>query len=336
MKTTFKFPGDDDWKRNDVMAQAIKNIRAASSFAAMAGANSPAWFQYPATSSIFSDMVNRTYDQFNNHRWFENVLPPAARVSFMTDIYKQLDVQGIFAGVASQVDTQRWLNDAVPKAYSAIETGGLAAMVGQQDWLKNIYPRVDQSIFADLVARNPIWQQTASAIATTGMKVADSVLSEEFIESLVSETYERTDLVSTVEEPQPEESDHAADLLLEYILKRLADWTQIHYPNLEARATLILNQAATSIAYGLVMSLIPTALTLVLGPVDSVFPIALLYGIVHFYSNAEIRRLSPARAKGLKSQCPYCKADPGAQCVTIRGDNIGQKTRMHSKRYSER
>lgn len=331
-----KFPGNDDWKRGDAITEAIKNIRAAYSSAAIPARNIPAWAQAAVPTSILSDMINRTYEQLNNHRWFEHVLPPTARVSFMADIYNRMDVKGIFGGVASQVDTQRWLNDAVPKAYSAIETGALAAVNGQQDWLKDIYPRVDQSIFADLVARNSVWQQTASAIATTGMQVADSVLSEEFIESLMSETYQRTDLVSTDDEPQPEESDHVADLLLEHILKRLADWTQIHYPNLEARAILILNQAATSVVYGLVMSLIPAALTMVLGPVDSVFPIALLYGMVHFYSNAEISRLSPARAKGLKSQCPYCKADPGAQCVTIRGDNIGQKTRMHSRRYSKR
>lgn len=332
MKTTVKFPDDDDWKRNDAIAQAIKNIRATPSFAAMTGRSSPVWGQYSKASSVLSDMVNRTYEQFHIHRWFENVLPPAARVSFMTDIYKQLDVKGIFDGVASQVDTQRWLSEAVPKAFSAIGRESLASVAGQQDWLKDIYPRVDQSIFADLITRNSDWQQTAAAITTTGMKVADSVLNEEFIESLVSETYQRTYLVSAEDEPPPEEPDHAADVVREYILKRLADWTQVHYPKLEARAILILNQAATSVAYGLIMSLIPAALTMVLGPVDSVFPIALLYGMVHFYSNAEIRRLSPAQAKSLKSQCPYCKAAPGAQCVTIRGNNIGQKTRMHSKR----
>lgn len=332
MRTTFKFPDEDDGRRNDAITRALKDIGRTPSFAKLTGLTGQNWYKTVVPSSVLTDFVNRTYGQFDNHQWFENVLPPAARVSFMTDLYKQLDTQGSFDNLLPQIDSQRWLEGVLPKVYSSPLTDMVASNFGQQEWLQGIYPRFDWSGYMQSITRDSSWARMSLGIAQTGVALADTVMTEDFIESLVEETWEHTDLDSNPVETDRADLAEFHDPVLDFILSRMAGWIENQYPELEDRAIRILNRAAASTVFVAVTNLLPLALITVLGPTNAVFPIALILGAVHFFSVQERDRLSPAHARALDFECPYCKAVPNAQCVTLCGDNIGQPTRTHADR----
>lgn len=331
MKTAFKFPDDDDWKRNDAIAQILKNIQ--PSFAAMPGRNSPAWFQYPKTSSILSDMVNRTYEQFNNHRWFENVLPSAVQVSLMTDLYKNLEAAGTFDRLQAQITRKPWVEDTVANLSRSVAIDVSAVGAQQSDWLKNIYPGVDWSKLMDRISQDSSWSGISATIAQTGIALTDTILTDSVIESLFEEAQTNTDLDHTAESELAQFNlEEPDDPLLEFILSRLAQWVQHHQPKLQDRAVELFNRTASVSVYIFITVTMPSILPYILGPVPAIFATALLLGLVRFYEVGEKARLSPPHAKALNFECPYCTAIPNAQCVTIRGSNIGHPTRIHKDR----
>lgn len=332
MRTTFKFPDEDGGRRNDAIARALKDMGRTPSFAKLTGLTGQNWYKTAVPFSVLTDFVNRTYGQFDNHQWFENVLPPAAKVSFMTDLYKQLDTQGSFDNLLPQIDSQRWLAKALPKASSSPLADMVASSFNQQEWLKGIYPQFDWSGFMQSITRDSSWAKMSLGIAQTGVALADTVMTEDFIESLVEKTWEHTDLDSDPVETDRAELAEFHDPVLDFILSRMAGWIENQYPELEDRAIRILNRAAASMVFVQVTFMLPFALTMVLGAEEAVFPIAMIHGVVHFFTGREKERLSPAHARALDFECPYCKAVPNAQCVTLRGDNIGQPTRTHADR----
>lgn len=330
MKTTFKRPDDDDdGRRPD---DTIRRILADINRPAISALNNMTRFDNVVPKSVLADIVSRTYSQLESKQWFANVLPTTARVDFLADVYKQMDMQGILSGLRPTIDTQAWINAARPKIHFSALADIAKVNFDQQEWLQRIYTGIDRPNF-NRITQDPSWTRMSQAIAQTGVALVDA-MSEEAIEAVLEETLGKADFEDLDDATGNTDLDSVGEIndpILEAILRRGAHWVENQYPEFADRTTALLNMAAVSVTHTLVATLIPGLLVLAFGA-EGIVMATVLNGSAHFYTEYRKGKMSQPQAMATDFACPYCKALPGMQCITVRGENIGNRTSMHSDR----
>lgn len=332
MTTTF-IADDDDDSPNDAIGRIIRSITRNSAVNHFSALNNAAWFKStiptPAALGMMTqpsavDAVGKILQQVNTFSLFDHLMPKVDTLSWITDVYPK-------------VDTLAWLDRTRSIMNTSAFTQLASMRLEQQEWWKGVYRGVDwQSITA--AAQRSNLSAISQTIAQTGAAMATS-LSDDTIESLFAKVH----AVTEPAEPEhgdaqtvadPEESAEVDDPILDAVLSRLADfstWWQDRYPELSSRVITQLNIASRSVVYTFVMYSLPTYLVHFLGT-DGIAMSSIVLGMAHFVTEQSKSRMSPANAAAIDSECPYCKAQPGMQCITISGNYIGRPTKMHSRR----
>lgn len=337
---------DDD--SNDALGRIVRNIARTTSAGRFSALNNTK-SAIPTPTEL--GLINQTYAKLDNHQWFANVLPLPSTVDFISDVFEQVNTHSFLNDIFPRVDMMSWLANVYPKVntlawmdkvQSTMNSSVVAQIAGaridQQKWWKGVYGGVDwQNINATVQVSS--LNKISQAISQTGAALATS-LSDEVIESIFTEFHDNTELAETEHDDAQAATDSdtntadAGDPILEAVLRRLSGfstWWQDHYPELSDRVVTELNIASRSIVYTFVMYSLPTYLVNFFGTKGIVMS-SILLGLAHFYSERSKKKLSRANAGAIDFECPYCKAQPGMQCITISGGNIGRPTKTHSGR----
>lgn len=342
---------DDDDSSNDALGRIVRNIARTTSAGQFSALNSTAWFKSTIPTPIELGLINQTYAKLDNHQWFANVLPHPSTIDFISDVFKQVNAHRFLNDIVPRVDTLSWLTNVYPKVNtlawmdkvqstmtSSVVAQIAGARIDQQEWWKGVYSGVDWQGISSTVQISSL-NKISQAITQTGAALATS-LSDEVIESILTEFHDNTELAEPEHDDAQATTDSDTDTadvedpILEAVLRRLAGfstWWQDHYPELSSRVITELNIASRSVVYTFVMYSLPTYLVHFFGT-EGIAMSSVLLGLAHFHSERSKKKLSPANAAAIDFECPYCKAQPGMQCITISGDNIGSPTKIHSGR----
>lgn len=334
---------DDDDSSNDALGRIVRNIAPTTSTGQFSALNNTAWFKSTIPTPAELALIIQTYAKLENHQWFANVLPQPSTLDFISDVFKQVNTHRFLNDIVPRVDTLSWLTNVYPKVNtlawmekvqstmtSPVVTQIVEARIDQQEWWKGVYGGVGWQSINPTVQMSSL-NKISQAIGQTGAALAMS-LSDEIIESLLTEIHDSTELAESEHDDAQATTDSDAstaaveDPILEAVLHRLAGfstWWQDHHPKLSGRVITELNIASGSIVYTFVMFSLPTYLVHFFGT-DGIVMSSVLLGLAHFHSERSQKKLSPADAAAIDFGCPFCKAQPGMQCITISGDNIGR------------